>query len=488
MKLAKHFFLITFIAFICISSSFAQISYEDIQILIQKEQYKEALNLTNDHLSRNKTDIKFQFLKGLILTYLDKYSDAENLFYRIAEENPKSPEPLNNLAVIYAIQGKYLEAEESLKKALDTNMHYATAYSNLGDIYAKSASQAYNQALGLENGKTTSQEKLLLLNQLILPETELIKSLEQENLELKKVVKDSEIIIEKNKHTITIKDKQLDKLGETQRSIQKLIQEKVELNVKMTELKSSLDEVMYSLSLKDEQLAKLEDTRKLAESLTGENKVLKNKLAQTEGSLGELNRSLILKDEQLAKLDKNLNKTIPNDLKKENNELKDKVKETENLLEELKKSVTFRKQGSGGDNQLAETKEEVVSSNEEDSIIALETLNKQETVRVAISQWANSWSSKDVETYIASYASEFKPSRGLSRSAWERGRRKRLSSPTFIKITLSNVEIDFRGEGLAKVLIVQKYQSDTYSDKVNKEITLKFVDNKWLITRERVLQ
>ena len=204
--------------------------------------------------------------------------------------------------------------------------------------------------------------------------------------------------------------------------------------------------------------------------------------------MGELNRSLSLKDEQLAKLDKNLNKTIPNDLKKENNELKDKVKETENLLEELKKSVTFRKQGSGGDNQLAETKEEVVSSNEEDSIIALETLNKQETVRVAISQWANSWSSKDVETYIASYASEFKPSRGLSRSAWERGRRKRLSSPTFIKITLSNVEIDFRGEELAKVLIVQKYQSDTYSDKVNKEITLKFVDNKWLITRERVLQ
>jgi hypothetical protein len=50
------------------------------------------------------------------------------------------------------------------------------------------------------------------------------------------------------------------------------------------------------------------------------------------------------------------------------------------------------------------------------------------------------------------------------------------------------VEIDFRGEELAKVLIVQKYQSDTYSDKVNKEITLKFVDNKWLITRERVLQ
>ncbi len=65
MKLIKHFFLIIFITFICINSSVAQISYENIQILVQKEQYKEALNLTNDHLSRNKTDIKFQFLKRI---------------------------------------------------------------------------------------------------------------------------------------------------------------------------------------------------------------------------------------------------------------------------------------------------------------------------------------------------------------------------------------------------------------------------------------
>ncbi|MEC7876265.1 MAG: tetratricopeptide repeat protein, partial [Pseudomonadota bacterium] len=443
MKLIKRFFLIIFIAITCISGSLAQVSYGDIQIYIEKEQYKEALNLTNDHLSRNKTDIKFQFLKGLILTHLGKYSDAENLFYRMAEENPKSPEPLNNLAVIYAVQGKYLKAEESLKKALDTNSHYATAYNNLGDIYAKAASQAYNQALGLENSKVSSQERLLLLNQLILPETELIKSLEQENLELKKVVKDSEISIEEKKRTITIKNEQLAKLGETQRSIQRLIQEKLELNVKMTELKSSLDEVMYSLSLKDQELAKLEDTQKSLQSTTQENKALKNKLSQTEGSLGELNRSLILKDEQLAKFDKNLNKTISNNLKKENNELKSKVEETESLLEELKRSVTFRRQGSVEGPQKKEMGEEipeVVSLNEkadtEDSTKDLE-LEREKTVESTIKQWANSWSSKDVEAYIASYSAEFKPSKGLSRAAWEKGRRKRLSNPAFIKITLS---------------------------------------------------
>ena len=491
MKLYKYFLLIIFTTFVYVGSSFAQVSFEDIQAFIQKEQYKEALDLTNDHLSRNKTDIKFQFLKGLILTHLSQYVEAENLFLKMAADNQKSPEPLNNLAVIYAIQGKYLEAEETLKKALDTNTNYATAYSNLGDIYAKAASRAYNKALGLEESKVTNEEKLLLLDELILPETELIKSLEQENLELKKVVKDSEVSLQEKNRMITIKDRQLAKLGETQRSIQKLIQEKVELNVKTKDLKSTLDEVMYSLSLKDQQLAKLETTQKSLQSLTEENKVLKSKLSQTEGSLGELNRSLLLKDEQLAKLDKSLDKTMSNDLKKENNELKNKVKETELLIQELKKSVTFRKQGSGTDSQIADTaikEEKSVSLDEKATIDAPKQLDRVKAVTDAITQWTNSWSSKDVNGYIESYAPEFKPSKGLSRNAWEEGRKKRLSSPTFIKITLSNISINFRGENLAKVSFEQEYQSDTYRDKVNKEITLKMIDNKWLITRERVRQ
>ena len=542
MQPIKYLLSVTITTFFCISISFAQISYEDIQILIEKDKYKEALNLTEDHLSRNKTDVKFQFLKGLILAHLNRYADAEKIFYKIAEENPALPEPLNNLAVIYAVQGKYIEAEDMLKKALDTNSNYATTYNNLGDIYAKAASRAYNKALGLGVSKATNQEKLLLLNELILPQTKLIESLEQENLELKKVVKDSVASIEERKRTIAIKNEQLAKLGETQRSIQKLIQEKVELNVKMNELKSSLDEVMYSLTLKDEQLAKLESTQKslqsLAEennklknrlsqtegslgelnrsltlkdeqlaklentqkslqSLTEENNKLKNRLSQTEGSLGELNRSLTLKDEQLAKLDKSLNKTMTKDLRKENNELKNKVEETESLLEDLKQSVTFRKQNEKNDTQEKERREEtveVVSLNKkidrEDSLNdkPKTELEQKKIVELSINQWVNSWSSKDIEAYIASYASEFKPSRGLSRNAWEKGRRKRLANPAFIKITLANVVVDLRGEDLAKITFRQKYQSDTYSDEVDKEITVKMINDKWLITRERVQQ
>jgi septal ring factor EnvC (AmiA/AmiB activator) len=265
----------------------------------------------------------------------------------------------------------------------------------------------------------------------------------------------------------------------------------------LSQTEGSLGELNRSLTLKDEQLAKLESTQKSFQSLTEENNKLKNRLSQTEGSLGELNRSLTLKDEQLAKLDNSLNKTMTKDLKKKNNELKNKVEETESLLEDLKRSVTFRKQNSKNDTQEKERREEtteVVSLNKKtdrkDSLNdkPKTELEQKEIVELSINQWVNSWSSKDIEAYIASYAPEFKPSRGLSRNAWEKGRRKRLANPAFIKITLANVVVDLRGEDLAKIIFRQKYQSDTYSDEVDKEITVKMINDKWLITRERVQQ
>ena len=55
----------------------AATDYGDIQLLIKQQKFEEALKLTNDQLSRNATDIKLQFMKGLILTRLDRLDQAE---------------------------------------------------------------------------------------------------------------------------------------------------------------------------------------------------------------------------------------------------------------------------------------------------------------------------------------------------------------------------------------------------------------------------
>tara|TARA_B100001250_G_scaffold5037_1_gene4276 strand:- start:22699 stop:24114 length:1416 start_codon:yes stop_codon:yes gene_type:complete len=471
MKIVRYIILTTLLSIVCVINSSAEITYDKIQLLIENDKHKEALNLTEDYLSRNKSDIKFQFLKGLILARLNRYNDAEKIFYKMAEENPNLPEPLNNLAVIYSIQGEYSKAQEILKKALESNRNYETVYHNLSDLYAKVASRAYNQALGISQTERGPVEKLLFLRELNLPQTMLIESLNRENKELKSVMKDTEKVLEENKLAIKIKNQELSKLGEAQRSIQKLMQEKLELNIEIKELKGSLDEVMYSLSLKDEQLAKLDETEKALAGLTNENKGLKDRLVKAEASLGQLSSSLILKDEQLAKLDENLNNINAADLKKENSNLKSKVNETELLLEELKKSVADGAEDPSPDigqktNKLSEQKK---------------------AIEIAINNWVNAWASKNIDNYISSYAMEFKPSRGLSRAKWELQRRERLANPSFIKIKLTNIKIEIRDDGLANVRFTQQYQSDSYKDEVKKIVTVKMINNKWLIMRERVL-
>jgi tetratricopeptide (TPR) repeat protein len=68
--------------------------------------------------------------------------------------------------VIYASLGDYDKARELLERAINTHPAYATAYENIGDIYAKLASHAYNQALELDRENNTARAKLSLVNDL----------------------------------------------------------------------------------------------------------------------------------------------------------------------------------------------------------------------------------------------------------------------------------------------------------------------------------
>ena len=77
------------------------------------------------------------------------------------------PEPYNNLAVIYAGQGQYDKARQSLEQSIRTHPSYATAYENLGDVYAKLASQAYGKALQLDAANSGAQNKLSLVRELV---------------------------------------------------------------------------------------------------------------------------------------------------------------------------------------------------------------------------------------------------------------------------------------------------------------------------------
>jgi Flp pilus assembly protein TadD len=140
--------------------------YQEASRLFRSGQQAQALERVDNFLKGNPKDARARFLKGLILTEQNKPADAIRLFTGLTDDYPELPEPYNNLAVLHASQGQYDKARTVLEMAIRTHPSYATAHENLGDIYAKMASQSYDKARQLDTSNTAAQAKLKLINEL----------------------------------------------------------------------------------------------------------------------------------------------------------------------------------------------------------------------------------------------------------------------------------------------------------------------------------
>ncbi len=139
----------------------------DASKLYKAGQLNEALKKIDTVLTQKPKDAQMRFLKGIILTEQNKSAEAITVFSKLTDDFPELPEPYNNLAVLYASNGQYVKASAALEMAIRTNPTYGTAHENLGDVYAKLASQSYDKALQLDSGNSTAKLKLSLVKNLI---------------------------------------------------------------------------------------------------------------------------------------------------------------------------------------------------------------------------------------------------------------------------------------------------------------------------------
>jgi tetratricopeptide (TPR) repeat protein len=137
--------------------------YAEVNRLVRAGQLNEALVKTDQYLASKPRDPQMRFMKGVIQTESGKSADAIITFTKLTEDFPELPEPYNNLAVLYASQSQFDKARAALEMAIRTNPSYATAHENLGDVYAKLASQAYSKALQLDTNNTGVPPKLSLI-------------------------------------------------------------------------------------------------------------------------------------------------------------------------------------------------------------------------------------------------------------------------------------------------------------------------------------
>lgn len=157
----------TSVVLLALASSAQADPVQDISKSIRQGQHSQALEQADRYLASKPKDAQARFLKGIALTELNRPNDAIVVFQKLTEDFPELPEPYNNLAVIYAQQKQYEKAKAALEMAIRTHPSYATAHENLGDIYARLASQAYDKALQLDSANSSAQNKLGMIRELM---------------------------------------------------------------------------------------------------------------------------------------------------------------------------------------------------------------------------------------------------------------------------------------------------------------------------------
>jgi tetratricopeptide (TPR) repeat protein len=121
----------------------------------------EALRKIDALLAKTPDDPALRFQKGVLLVDLKRTADAIAVFERMSRDFPTLPEPMNNLAVLYAEQGQIEKARASLESAVRSRPSYSTAYENLSSLNVRLASRAYARALQIDDSAGTPKLAML---------------------------------------------------------------------------------------------------------------------------------------------------------------------------------------------------------------------------------------------------------------------------------------------------------------------------------------
>ncbi len=110
---------------------------------------------------------------------------------------------------------------------------------------------------------------------------------------------------------------------------------------------------------------------------------------------------------------------------------------------------------------------------------------RQDVVIGVMQAWASAWSRQDHKSYLSFYGKDFVPEGNLTRNSWERVRRVRIKSPSWINVTLADIKVEVLTPDKVNIQALQQYKSDGFSDDTLKEFTLTRSEGDWQISAER---
>jgi len=137
----------------------------DVEKLVKARKFEDAIDLINSQLKKTPRNVQLRFVKARVQIEMRQFTQAKKTLIEITQQFPELPEPYNNLAAIAANQGNWIEARDYLELALKLRPSYAIASANLGEIYIRLSSQAYENAAKyaqLNQSQYTRRSKALM--------------------------------------------------------------------------------------------------------------------------------------------------------------------------------------------------------------------------------------------------------------------------------------------------------------------------------------
>ena len=108
-------------------------------------------------------------------------------------------------------------------------------------------------------------------------------------------------------------------------------------------------------------------------------------------------------------------------------------------------------------------------------------------IESTLNAWAEAWSKKDSDAYLAFYAADFKPPKGEPRERWEKDRRARIAAPKSIAVSIASPRVTMEDGSHARVTFRQTYLSEVFKGSSMKTIVMaKAADGHWKIQQEAV--
>ncbi|WP_366915587.1 tetratricopeptide repeat protein [uncultured Herbaspirillum sp.] len=469
----------------------------DINKLMRAGQYAEALTKTDAVLAKHPRDAQLRFTKGLILAEQNRSAEAIAVFTKLTEDFPDLPEPYNNLAVLYAADGQYDKARAALDMAMRTNPTYATALENLGDVYAKMASQAYDKALQIDPGANVPQPKLTLLRSLngnttggTVPRLASAASAQRDA----KAKADANAAEQQQRAKALAAEKlaqqaAADRAEAEKTAIAKATSEKE----KAAADKAAAERAAAEKAAADKAAAEKAAAEKAAAERAKAEKARAEQLAAEQARAQKAAADKAAAEQKQKELQARKDKEQADKLAREQAARAEKEKAAQAAAEKAKADKLAAAEKAKAEKQAAADKAKAEKLAAADKARADKAHADKEkasaeqdkaAVLAALSGWAKAWSDKDVRGYLGHYAGDFDTPRGASRKEWAEERRARIEDKGHISVKVSNASVTINGN-TATVRYRQIYNSDRLT--VDSRKTLIFVKqgNRWLIKQER---